>query len=53
MLIRSEFAHERRELDAYLDLAGCEGEQREQAKALAPREYTAEVGWYLFVKPAV
>jgi ubiquinone/menaquinone biosynthesis C-methylase UbiE len=53
MLERSEFAHERRELEAYLDLAGCEGEQREQAKALAPPEYTAEVGWYLFVKPAV
>jgi len=53
MLERSEFGRERRELDAYLDLAGCEGEQREQAKALAPPECTAEVGWYLFVKPAI
>ena len=40
----------RRELAAYLDLAGCEGEAREQALALAPQgpdAYTAVLGWYL------
>ncbi len=41
---------EQRELDAYLDLAGCEGELRERAIALAaadPRVLTARIGWYL------
>ena len=47
VLLKAEFVPEQRELDPYLDLAGCEGEQREQARALAPREYTAELGWYL------
>ena len=47
VLVRADYVHEQRELDPYLDLAGCEGEQREQAKALAPRDYTAELGWYL------
>ena len=47
VLLKAQFEREPRELDPYLDLAGCEGEEREQAKALAPRNYTAEVGWYL------
>ena len=47
VLMKAEFVQELRELDPYLDLAGCEGEQREQARALAPRDYTAELGWYL------
>src|SRR6266516_3257796 len=47
VLLRAEFVREQRELEPYLDLAGCEGEQREQATALAPRDYTAELGWYL------
>lgn len=51
VLRRSEFARERRELDPYLDLAGCEGDRREQAKALAPRDHTAVVGWYLLRRP--
>jgi ubiquinone/menaquinone biosynthesis C-methylase UbiE len=51
VLKRSEFARERREVDPYLDLAGCEGEEREHAKALAPPDYTAEIGWYLLRKP--
>jgi ubiquinone/menaquinone biosynthesis C-methylase UbiE len=51
MLVRSEFVRERRELDPYLDLAGCEGEAREQAKALAPSDYTADLGWYLLRRP--
>ena len=47
VLLKAEFVREQRELDPYLDLAGCEGEAREQAKALAPPDYTAELGWYL------
>jgi ubiquinone/menaquinone biosynthesis C-methylase UbiE len=51
VLIRAEFERESRELDPYLDLAGCEGEAREQARALAPPDYTADVGWYLLRRP--
>ena len=51
VLLKAEFVREERELDPYLDLAGCEGEEREQAKALAPAEYTAELGWYLLRRP--
>jgi ubiquinone/menaquinone biosynthesis C-methylase UbiE len=47
VLRRAEFQREPRELDAYLDLGGCEGDAREQARALAPPGYTAELGWYL------
>jgi SAM-dependent methyltransferase len=44
-----EVEHDRepRDLDRYLDLAGCEGDARERAQALAPPGYAAEVGWYL------
>jgi ubiquinone/menaquinone biosynthesis C-methylase UbiE len=41
---------ERRELSAYLDLAGCEGDARGEALRLAPQgpdAYTAVLGWYL------
>jgi len=50
VLIRAEYEREPRELDAYLDLAGCEGEARERAQTLAPPGYTAELGWYLLEK---
>jgi len=49
-LLRERRDVERRELSAYLDLAGCEGEARERAVALAPEgpeAYTAVLGWYL------
>ena len=49
-LIRQRYDDERRELAAYLDVAGCEGPAREAALALAPhgREtYAARLGWYL------
>jgi hypothetical protein len=39
--------HEARDLDAYLDLAGCEGAAREHARSLAPSGYEAVVGWYV------
>jgi ubiquinone/menaquinone biosynthesis C-methylase UbiE len=54
VLLRSHFQTHRRELDYYLDLAGCEGEAREQARRLSPggpESYVAESAWYLLVKP--
>jgi ubiquinone/menaquinone biosynthesis C-methylase UbiE len=53
VLLASREVREPRDLDAYLDLAGCEGEAREQARALAPPGYTATLGWYLLRKPSV
>ena len=50
---RTRFQQHRRELDRYLDLAGCEGEARERARALSPGgpdAYVAESGWYLLRK---
>ena len=50
VLLRSRQEDESRELGAYLDLAGCEGEARDAALALAPHgpnAYTATLGWYL------
>jgi ubiquinone/menaquinone biosynthesis C-methylase UbiE len=46
-LLREEEVRESRDLDAYLDLAGCVGDERERARSLAPRGYEAVVGWYL------
>ncbi len=46
--VRSEQTiSEPRDLDAYLDLAGCEGFERERARNLAPTGYEAVVGWYV------
>jgi ubiquinone/menaquinone biosynthesis C-methylase UbiE len=50
VLIRAEYEQEQRDLDSYLDLAGCEGEARDRAQTLAPPDYTAELGWYLLEK---
>ena len=50
VLIRVEYEREPRDLDAYLDLAACEGEARAQAETLAPPNYTADLGWYLLEK---
>jgi ubiquinone/menaquinone biosynthesis C-methylase UbiE len=47
VLRKADFVREERDLDPYLDLAGCEGEAREHARALAPRDYSALLGWYL------
>jgi ubiquinone/menaquinone biosynthesis C-methylase UbiE len=54
VLIRATFQTHRRELDYYLDLAGCEGDARERARQLSPggpEAYVAESGWYLLRKP--
>lgn len=42
---------EPRDLDAYLDLAGCEGDARAVAASAAPSRIVATIGWYLAVKP--
>jgi ubiquinone/menaquinone biosynthesis C-methylase UbiE len=50
VLLRAEYEREPRELDSYLDLAGCEGNARERALGFAPPGYAAELGWYLLEK---
>jgi SAM-dependent methyltransferase len=48
-LVRERHEEERRDLSAYLDLAGCEGERRLRAEKLAAadaRVLVAGVGWY-------
>jgi ubiquinone/menaquinone biosynthesis C-methylase UbiE len=49
-LRRQQIVREPRDLDAYLDLAGCEGDEREQARSLAPSGYEAVVGWYVLAR---
>jgi ubiquinone/menaquinone biosynthesis C-methylase UbiE len=51
VLQRAEVVSEQRDLERYLDLAGCHGEEREQARALAPPDASAEYGWYVLHKP--
>jgi ubiquinone/menaquinone biosynthesis C-methylase UbiE len=50
-LVRAEFEREERDLERYLDLAGCEGAGRERARSLAPRGYAGEYGWYVLRTP--
>jgi ubiquinone/menaquinone biosynthesis C-methylase UbiE len=50
VLVAAEYEREPRDLDAYLDLAGCEGEARQRAETLAPPNYAADIGWYLLEK---
>ncbi|MGC9973951.1 MAG: methyltransferase domain-containing protein [Gaiellaceae bacterium] len=47
-LLRQEIVVEQRDLEQFLDGAGCEGEERERVKQLAPAEaFTVELGWYV------
>ncbi len=52
VLTRSELVQEERQLDWYLDLAGCAGDERARAEAMAPGRgsYTATVGWYVLAR---
>ena len=50
VLLRDRRETERRDLDAYLELAGCEGDDAERARALAPTPLTVTLGWYLVEK---
>jgi ubiquinone/menaquinone biosynthesis C-methylase UbiE len=52
-LLRERREDEPRDLSAYLDLAGCEGDLRARAEALVaadPRVLDAAVGWYLLAR---
>jgi ubiquinone/menaquinone biosynthesis C-methylase UbiE len=52
VLRRTKRVPETRDLDAYLEYAGCEGEAAERARSLAPSgPYRVEVGWYLLRRP--
>jgi SAM-dependent methyltransferase len=54
VLRRCEFETERREIERYLDLAACQGEERERARSLAGGEdYEVTLGWYLLAKPSL
>jgi ubiquinone/menaquinone biosynthesis C-methylase UbiE len=50
VLRRQEMVLEPRDIEAYLDLAGCEGAERERARSLAPSGYEAVVGWYVLAR---
>jgi ubiquinone/menaquinone biosynthesis C-methylase UbiE len=50
VLRRERRTPEERDVEAYLDLAGCEGEARERARGLAPHGnavFSTVLGWYL------
>jgi len=52
-LLRQRHEEERRDLSTYLDLAGCEGDRRAGAEAIAcadARVLVASVGWYLLAR---
>jgi ubiquinone/menaquinone biosynthesis C-methylase UbiE len=52
-LLRERHEEERRDLARYLDLAGCSGDSRARAEAIAaddPRVLVASVGWYLLAR---
>jgi ubiquinone/menaquinone biosynthesis C-methylase UbiE len=52
-LVRERFEDEQRDLERYLDLAGCAGEGRTRAEELAAtdaRVLVASAGWYLLVR---
>lgn len=50
VLKRFEQHTEARDVDGYLDLAGCSGPARERALSVAPESYTVTIGWYLAAK---
>jgi ubiquinone/menaquinone biosynthesis C-methylase UbiE len=53
VLRRSEQYQEPRDVDGYLDLAGCAGDERQRALSIAPENYTATIGWYLAARQPV
>ena len=50
VLRHEELVREPRDLERYLDLAGCEGFARERARNLAPRGYEGVLGWYVLTR---
>jgi len=53
VLRRGEVVREDRDLDRYLDLAGCHGDEREHARTLAPADAQGQYGWYVLHKPGL
>ncbi len=51
VLRRERIVHEPRDVERYLDLAGCEGADRERARALVPAGYEGVLGWYVLARP--
>jgi ubiquinone/menaquinone biosynthesis C-methylase UbiE len=52
VLVRSRVEQHERELEPYLDLSGCEGEERDRVRSLAPADrYPVETGWYVVRRP--
>jgi SAM-dependent methyltransferase len=54
VLVRGKRFTHTRELDFYLGLAGCTGDDAERVKAISPGDrdqYVAESSWYLCAKP--
>jgi ubiquinone/menaquinone biosynthesis C-methylase UbiE len=51
VLRRSDTEIVERDIESYLDLAGCTGEEREKARQLAPVHRTVHYGWYVLEKP--
>jgi ubiquinone/menaquinone biosynthesis C-methylase UbiE len=50
VLRRDRVLRESRDVERYLDLAGCEGFERERARSLVPDGYEAVTGWYLLTR---
>jgi len=51
--LRGEIVSTERELESFLDSAGCVGEERERAHRLAPGPtFTVELGWYVLERSA-
>ena len=52
-LLRERYEDEQRELGRYLDLAGCEGEERSRVESLAPGStFSTTLAWYWLGRPA-
>ena len=47
VLRRAEMFTQMTEIEAYLDLAGCVGAERERVRAMVPKDYAPTVGWYV------
>jgi ubiquinone/menaquinone biosynthesis C-methylase UbiE len=50
VLRREKVVREQRDLESYLDLAGCEGPERERATGLAPTCCEGVLGWYVLAR---
>jgi ubiquinone/menaquinone biosynthesis C-methylase UbiE len=53
VLRHAEIVPEERDLDRFVDSAGSHDDERERARALAPRETSAQIGWYVLDKPGL